>query len=78
MRLLRAWESFWGYLGYLRRNRRQRKASVAKRRNLRRRQRMDTLGQRVVLNADAVDDSLTTGYDTDADVRVLTNDAATG
>ena len=62
MRLLRAWESFWGYLGYLRRNRRQRKAIFARRRDLRRRHRMDTLEQRVVLNADAVDDSLTTDY----------------
>ena len=62
MRLLRAWESFWGYLGYLRRNRRQRKAISARRRDLRRRHRMDTLEQRVVLNADAVDDSLTADY----------------
>ncbi|MBA4020314.1 MAG: hypothetical protein C0483_24395 [Pirellula sp.] len=54
MRLLRAWESFWGYLGYLRRNRRQRKAAFAKRRSLHRRHRMDALEQRVVLNADPI------------------------
>ncbi|MBN8625690.1 MAG: tandem-95 repeat protein, partial [Planctomycetes bacterium] len=63
MRLFRAWESFWGALGYLRRNRRQRKAVMAKRRNLRRRHRMEALEQRVVLNADAMDDSLSTGYE---------------
>ena len=62
MRLFRVWESFWGVLGFLRRNRRQRKAATAKRRSLRRRHRMDALEQRVVLNADAVDDSLTTTY----------------
>lgn len=74
MRLFRAWESFWGYLGFLRRNRRQRKAALARRRDLRRRHRMDALEQRVVLNADAVDDSLTTDYGTFADVSVLSND----
>ena len=60
MRLLRAWESFWGYVGFLRRNRRQRKAQTARRRNMRRRQRMDQLEQRVVLNADpiALDDDV--------------------
>ena len=80
MRLLRAWDSFWGYLGYLRRNRRQRKAAVAKRRNLRRRHRMDALEQRVVLNADpvAVDDenpvNYGTSYDTADFTPNLTND----
>ena len=54
MRLLRAWDSFWGYVGFLHRNRRQRKAQTARRRNMRRRQRMDLLEQRVVLNADPV------------------------
>ncbi|MGC3967449.1 MAG: Ig-like domain-containing protein [Pirellulales bacterium] len=63
MHLFRAWESFFGLMGFLRRNRRQRKAAIAKRRNLRRRHRMEALEQRVVLNADAVDDSLDTGYE---------------
>ncbi|MGC3971770.1 MAG: cadherin-like domain-containing protein [Pirellulales bacterium] len=63
MRLQSAWSMFFGYLGYLRRNRRQRKAAIAKRRNLRRRHRMEALEQRVVLNADAVDDTLDTGYE---------------
>ncbi|MBL9081910.1 MAG: tandem-95 repeat protein, partial [Planctomycetales bacterium] len=62
MRLFRAWESFFGLMGYLRRNRRQRKAVLAKRRNLRRRHRLEALEQRVVLNADAVDDTFSVGY----------------
>ena len=61
MRRLQAWDSFWGALGFVRRNRRQRHAATSRRRDLRRRHRMDTLEQRVVLNADpvAVDDDYT-------------------
>ncbi|MBA4020492.1 MAG: hypothetical protein C0483_25305 [Pirellula sp.] len=64
MRLFRAWESFWSALGFMRRNRRQRKAASARRRNMRRRHRMDALEQRVVLNADAVDDDFATAHET--------------
>jgi len=55
-----AWDLFWAALGYLRRNRRQRRAAT-KRRDVRRAHRYDTLEQRVVLNADpvAVDDDYT-------------------
>ncbi|MGC3967373.1 MAG: Ig-like domain-containing protein [Pirellulales bacterium] len=53
MRMNRAWDSFWGALGLVRRNRRQRQAA-AKRRNMRHRPRMEALEQRVVLNADPI------------------------
>ena len=80
MRRLQAWDSFWGALGFLRRNRRQRHAATSRRRNLRRRHRMDTLEQRVVLNADpvAVDDEYLVGasnmIQTSEYASALTND----
>lgn len=57
----RAWDFLWAALGFLRRNRKQRKAAAAKRREMRRAHRYDALEQRVVLNADpiAVDDDYT-------------------
>ncbi|MBL9092133.1 MAG: tandem-95 repeat protein [Planctomycetaceae bacterium] len=54
MRLSRAWDSFWGAFGLVRRNRRGRKAAAARRRSMYRRHRFDSLEQRVVLNADPV------------------------
>ena len=58
MSLSSAWSAVLGALGFLRRNRRQRKAAAAKRRSMYRRHRFDALEQRVVMNADpiAVDD----------------------
>ncbi|MBL9094022.1 MAG: LEPR-XLL domain-containing protein, partial [Planctomycetaceae bacterium] len=79
MRALRAWDGFWGALGFLRRNRRQRKAAAAKRRSMYRRHVFDTLEQRVVLNADpiAADDEhqLSSAYVSTANYgAVLDND----
>jgi hypothetical protein len=83
MRMNRAWDSFWGALGFVRRNRRQRHGAAARRRSLNRRHRLDRLEDRVVLNADpiAADDDYfvspyvetsTAAYPTD-----LSNDADT-
>ncbi|MBL9091082.1 MAG: LEPR-XLL domain-containing protein, partial [Planctomycetaceae bacterium] len=54
MSLSSAWSAVLGALGFLRRNRRQRKAAAAKRRSMYRRHRFDALEQRVVMNADPV------------------------
>jgi hypothetical protein len=54
MRMNRAWDSFWGALGFVRRNRRQRHRAAARRRSLNRRHRLDRLEDRVVLNADPI------------------------
>lgn len=54
MRMNRAWDSFWGALGFVRRNRRQRHGAASRRRSLNRRHRLDRLEDRVVLNADPI------------------------
>jgi hypothetical protein len=59
MRLpLRAWDYLFAALGRLRRNRKQRRAAAAKRRDLRRRHELMALEPRVVMDAQAVNDDL--------------------
>ena len=53
---LRGWEGFWSALGWVRRNRRQRKAAQSKRRSMVRKHRVDQLEARVVMDAAGVDD----------------------
>ena len=82
MRLLRrSWDLFRNVLGWVRRNRRGRRAAAAKRRATLRRHAYDRLEARVVLNADAVDDELSTGYGVPAVIAHATltaNDSGTG